>query len=513
MDPNFEGRVLVIANRLPITIKDTQDGNFEYNISSGGLVSGLRSLAKAVDFKWFGWPGIDIHRNDKDKVRRDLQDKFNAYPIFLNEQMAQAHYNGFSNSVLWPLLHRMPEKVRAGDNWSAAYQHVNEIFADNIVPMVEDDDLIWVHDYHLLLLPGILRERLSKKKNIKIGFFLHTPFPTDDYFTILPLREEICRSLLLCDVVGFHTQEYADDFLNSASLVLEGVSRSPADLHWGDRKVIVHGFPIGIEPESFRQQMKSDRVKGELTKLKHSFEGRKIILGVDRLDYIKGIPQKLMAFDRFLTEHPEWVSQVCLIQLAIPTRAEVDTYKELRKEVEALVGHINGKHGTFSSAPIHYIYRSIEPELLCALYAAADVCIISSIRDGLNMVSYEYIACQNKDTAGVLMMSYYAGAVKTLPATVVVNPWDRPRFANTIEDALEMPIEERRRRFSQNVDVVERCTSVRWGTSFLNTLYIGRLLKRDELPDLTQQVKETDNRTIKSTHILQERSRSRETDQ
>ncbi|KAL6243337.1 hypothetical protein RBB50_009889 [Rhinocladiella similis] len=510
MDPGFEGRVLVIANRLPITIKDTKDGSFEYNVSSGGLVSGLRSLAKAVDFKWFGWPGIDIHRNDKDKVRRDLQDKFHAYPIFLNEQVAQAHYNGFSNSVLWPLLHRLPEKVRAEDNWSTAYQEVNEIFADNILPMVEDEDLIWVHDYHLLLLPGILRERLSKKKNVKIGFFLHTPFPTDDFFTILPLREEICRSLLFCDVVGFHTQEYAQDFLDSASIVLEGVSRSPADLHWGDRKVIVHGFPIGIEPESFRQQMESECVKRELTKLKTSFKGRKIILGVDRLDYIKGIPQKLMAFDRFLTEHPDWVGKVCLIQLAIPTRAEVDTYKKLREEVEALVGHVNGKHGTFSSTPIHYLYRSIKPEQLCALYAAADVCIISSIRDGLNMVSYEYVACQNKNTAGVLMMSCYAGAVKTLPATVVVNPWDRPRFANTIEGALEMPAEERRRRYSQNAAIVDRCTSVRWGTMFLNTLYKSRIPEPDELPDPNEQITESDNHTIRSAHILQERSRSRE---
>ncbi|KAJ9617989.1 hypothetical protein H2204_013219 [Knufia peltigerae] len=467
MDPHFEGRVLVIANRLPITIKDTKDGNFEYNISSGGLVSGLRSLAKAVDFKWFGWPGIDIHRNDKDKVGRDLQDKFHAYPIFLNEQLAQAHYNGFSNSVLWPLLHRMPEKVRAEESWPMAYREVNEIFADNIVPMVEDDDLIWVHDYHLLLLPGILRERLAKKKNVKIVL----------------------------------------------QIVLDGVSRSPSDLHWGGRKVIVHGFSIGIEPEDFRQRTESECVKRELANLKDSFKGQKIILVVDRLDYIKGIPQKLMAFDRFLAEPPDWVDKVCLIQLAIPTRAEVDTYKKLREEVEALVGHVNGKHGTFSSTPIHYFYRSIKPEQLCALYAAADVCIISSIRDGLNMVSYEYVACQNQDTAEVLLMSYYAGAVKTLPSTVVVNPWDIPRFSNTIEDALEMSAEERRRRYRQNVDIVDRCTSVRWGTMFLNTLYKGRVPEPEELPDATEQIKETDNRTIRTAHILQERSRSREASQ
>lgn len=247
MDPNFEGRVLVVANRLPITIKADAEGNFDYTMSSGGLVSGLRSLAKVVDFKWFGWPGIDVHRNDKDKVRSQLHDQFNAVPIFLAEDLAERHYNGFSStfslggpsdvslaltcfppdSVLWPLLHRMPEKVGTDGSWADAYQEVNEIFADNIVPYVEDGDLIWVHDYHLMLLPGILRGRLSKKKDLRIGFFLHTPFPSEDHFTILPFREEICRSLLLCDVIGFHTNEYARDFLDSARTVLKYVASIP----------------------------------------------------------------------------------------------------------------------------------------------------------------------------------------------------------------------------------------------------------------------------------------------
>ncbi|KAK5029296.1 hypothetical protein LTS07_005758 [Exophiala sideris] len=509
MDEAFEGRVLVIANRLPITIKEVQEGDFEYNISSGGLVSGLRSLAKAVDFKWFGWPGIDIHRNDKDKVRHDLADKFNAYPIFLPEDLAQRHYNGFSNSVLWPLLHRMPEKVGAEESWSKAYQEVNEIFADNIVPYVEDGDIVWVHDYHLLLLPGILRARLGKKKNLRIGFFLHTPFPTDDFFTILPFREEICRSLLLCDVVGFHTQEYARDFLNSASVVLEGVSRSPSDLHWDGRKVIVHGFPIGIEPGDFREKMETDAVKQELDGLKKYFTGQKILLGVDRLDYIKGIPQKLRAFDRFLTEHPEWLGKVVLIQLAIPTRPDVVTYQRLREEVESLVGHVNGKHGTFSHTPIHYLYRSIKPEQLCALYAVSDVCIISSIRDGLNMVSYEYIACQNKETAGTLMMSYYAGAVKTLPSCTVINPWDIPRFANTIRDVLDMPQAERRQRYTENAHVVDTYTSVRWGTSFLNTCYKMELPKQTDGGTPEERNNPDDDRAMMSAHLMQ-KSRSGE---
>ncbi|KAJ9650356.1 hypothetical protein H2198_010339 [Neophaeococcomyces mojaviensis] len=484
IDPDFEGRVLVVANRLPMTIKPKDDGEFEYSISSGGLVAGMKGLAKVVDFKWFGWPGIDIHRNDKDKVRLHLADNFNAVPIFLSKDLAEKHYNGFSNSILWPLLHRMPEKAGLETDWSKAYQEVNEIFADNILPHAEDSDMIWVHDYHLLLLPGILRDRLKKKKNLKIGFFLHTPFPTEDYFTILPFREEICKSLLLCDVVGFHTNQYAKDFLDSARIVLPGVARSPVDLHWAGQRVLVHDFPLGIESDEWREKLETETAQTELASIQQQFKGQKILLGVDRLDYIKGIPQKLLAFDRFLTEHPEWVGKVVLIQLAIPTRADVDAYRVLREEVEQLVGRVNGRHATFKYTPVHYLYRSIKPELLSALYAAADVCVISSVRDGLNLVSYEFAACQEKKK-GVLMMSNYVGAMRTLPTSsmVVFNPWDTPRFAERINQALNMGEEEREKRYKEIMKVVDTWTSAKWGKNFLETMMKGEIPKNVGMPD------------------------------
>ncbi|KIW74671.1 alpha,alpha-trehalose-phosphate synthase (UDP-forming) [Fonsecaea pedrosoi CBS 271.37] len=504
MDPDFEGRVLVVANRVPISIKTTQEGEFEYSMSSGGLVSGLKGLAKAIDFKWFGWPGIDVHRNDKDRVRRHLQDKFNAVPIFLAESLAEMHYNGFSNSILWPLLHRMPDRAGSDERWSKAYQEVNEIFADNIVPYVEDNDIIWVHDYHLLLLPGILRERLSKKKNLKIGFFLHTPFPTEDYFTILPFREQICKSLLLCDVVGFHTNQYAKDFLESARIVLEGVARSPSDLHWNGRKVIVHGFPLGIEADEWKQKLQTDAVKQEAANLRAEFDEQIIILGVDRLDYIKGIPQKLRAFDRFLTDHPEWVGKVVMVQLAIPSREDVDTYRKLREEVESLVGCINGKHATFKHTPIHYLHRSVKPEQLCALYAISDVLIVSSIRDGLNLVSYEYAACQ-EERKGVLMMSTYAGAIKTLPPSslILLNPWDTPRFAERINQAVNMGMDERAQRHKEMMQVVDTWTSVKWGKAFLHTMMTMEVPQDAEMPDRdplvgwTSEVPDSETGTIR----------------
>ena len=208
------------------------------------------------------------------------------------------------DSVLWPLLHRMPEKSQSDVRWDDAYKEVNEMFADYIVPYVGDGDAIWIHDYHLLLLPAVLRKRLQNKKNVKIGLFLHTPFPTEDYFSILPFRELICDGLLSCDLVGFHIDEYAKDFLDSASRVLKGVERSPKDLHYEGRKLIVDAFPIGIDPDEFKERLESEAFQKESERLERDFADKHVLVGVDRLDYIKGIPQKLLAFDKFLTDNP-----------------------------------------------------------------------------------------------------------------------------------------------------------------------------------------------------------------
>ena len=463
-----EGRLFIVANRLPINITQRENGEFEFKLSSGGLVSGLKSLSSAMKFLWFGWPGIDVHRNDKDVLRDKLKQQFGAIPVFLPQQLAEKHYNGFSNAVLWPLLHRMPEKAQSDASWSEAYQEVNEIFCDNLIPHLEDGDIVWIHDYHLLLLAGCLRNRLRGKK-VKLGFFLHTPFPSEDHFSILPFREAICNGLLSCDVVGFHIREYVEDFLDSAQKVLEGVERSPSDLHYRGRKLIAHEFPIGIQANEFHDKLASDIAQEKLRSLKTDFQDKKVLLGVDRLDYIKGIPQKLLAFDSFLTENPEWLGKAVLVQLAIPTRSDVKEYQKLQLEVERLVGYVNGKHGSYSYTPIIYLYRSIPPEELCALYAVADVCIVSSTRDGLNLVSYEYVACQ-KSRNGVLMMSQYTGAAQMLTSSFKFNPWDTPRFAERIAQALTMPVEERRRRWEEAANVVQSWDSIRWGKSFLETL-------------------------------------------
>jgi len=213
-------RLLVVANRLPVNVSIGQDGKLGTSMASGGLVSGLQALSKSMQFQWFGWPGTDIHRHDMERVQEELVSQHNAVPIFLNKELVEGHYNGFSNSVLWPLLHGLPARAQFDENWNEAYINVNKQFADTIVPYVQDGDRIWIHDYHLLLLPRFLRDRLQGKQNVRIGFFLHTPFPSEDAFAVLPLREGICDGLLSCDLMGFHIREYVDIFLNSAAGLL-----------------------------------------------------------------------------------------------------------------------------------------------------------------------------------------------------------------------------------------------------------------------------------------------------
>ncbi|KPI36452.1 Alpha,alpha-trehalose-phosphate synthase [UDP-forming] 1 [Cyphellophora attinorum] len=491
-DDEDTGRLFIVANRLPISIKQRKDGTFDFTTSSGGLASSLAGLSQKVKFLWFGWPGVDVHRNDKDELRKRMQNEYGAVPVFLSKQLAEAHYNGFANSTLWPLLHRLPEKASSKSEWSDAYKEVNETFADVLLPHLEDGDTVWIHDYHLLLLPTALRERLRNKK-VRLGFFLHTPFPSEDYYSILPFREAICNGLFNCDVIGFHVPEYVASFLDSAEKALPDVERSPHDLHYQGRKIIVHHFPIGIDPTQFHRALQQKDSEEEFQHLLNTFKGKKLLVSVDRLDYIKGIPQKLTAFDHFLTEHPEYAGKVALVQLAIPSREGVPEYNQLRDEVERLVGRVNGRHSTTSYTPVVYLYQSLAFPKLCALYAAADGCVVSSVRDGLNLVSYEFIACQKRKAddkegvgPGLLLLSHYTGARTMLGSSLIFNPWDTPRFAETIKTALEMPREERQKRYEEAAEVVESRTSLQWGLDFLETMKTLKI-SPDEEPAGVQQ--------------------------
>ncbi|KAK7422083.1 Trehalose-6-P synthase/phosphatase complex synthase subunit [Neonectria punicea] len=460
------GRLLLLSNRLPITIKRSEDGSYSFSMSSGGLVTGLSGLSKTTSFQWYGWPGLEVPENEVDGMKTRLKDEYGAHPVFIDDELADRHYNGFSNSILWPLFHYHPGEITFDESAWAAYQEVNRLFAKTVIKDVQDGDLIWVHDYHLMLLPQMLREEIgNSKKNVKIGFFLHTPFPSSEIYRILPVREALLTGLLDCDLIGFHTYDYARHFLSSCSRILE-TPTTPNGVDWNGRFVTVGAFPIGIDPDNFVEGLKKPKVQERIAALSRKFEGVKLIVGVDRLDYIKGVPQKLHALEVFLTEHPEWIGKIVLVQVAVPSRQDVEEYQNLRAVVNELVGRINGKFGTIEFMPIHFLHQSVSFDELTALYAVSDVCLVSSTRDGMNLVSYEYIATQ-RDNHGVMILSEFTGAAQSLNGSLIVNPWNTEELANAIHDAVTMSPEQREANYKKLERYVFKYTSAWWGASFV----------------------------------------------
>jgi trehalose 6-phosphate synthase len=319
-----------------------------------------------------------------------------------------------------------------------------------------------------MLLPEMLRQRLRDRKNIKIGFFLHTPFPSSEIYRILPVRENLLAGLLHCDLIGFHTNDYAQHFLDSCARILEVSKSSNGIVHKG-KFITVGVFPIGIDPEKFVDGLKKKEVQERVEALSRKFEGVKMIVGVDRLDYIKGVPQKLEAIEAFLTQHPEWVGKLVLVQVAVPSRGDVEEYQNLRAVVNELVGRINGQFGTIEFMPIHFLHQSLNFDELCALYAVSDACLVSSTRDGMNLVAYEYIASQ-RDRHGALILSEFTGAAQSLKGSLLVNPWDHDDMAKAIHTAVTMPQEKRDANYQKLEKYVFKYTSARWGESFVKEL-------------------------------------------
>lgn len=464
------GNIIVVSNRLPVTINKNQEtGEYEYKMSSGGLVTALQGLKKTSTFQWYGWPGLEIPDDEKEKVKKDLKEKFNAVPIFLTDEIADLHYNGFSNSTLWPLFHYHPGEINFDENAWLAYNEANATFAEEIVKNVGDNDLIWVHDYHLMLLPEMLRSKIGNtKKNIKLGWFLHTPFPSSEIYRILPVRQEILKGVLSCDLLGFHTYDYARHFLSSVQRVLN-INTLPNGVEYQGKFVNVAAFPIGIDVDTFTEGLKKSAVQQRIQQLKETFKGCKIIVGVDRLDYIKGVPQKLHAMEVFLNEHPEWIGKVVLVQLAVPSRGDVEEYQYLRSVVNELVGRINGQFGTVEFVPIHFMHKSVPFEELISLYAVSDVCLVSSTRDGMNLVSYEYIACQ-EEKKGSLILSEFTGAAQSLNGALIVNPWNNDELSDAINEALTLLPEKKQANWEKLYKYISKYTSAFWGENFVHEL-------------------------------------------
>ncbi|MFQ5943210.1 MAG: bifunctional alpha,alpha-trehalose-phosphate synthase (UDP-forming)/trehalose-phosphatase [Anaerolineales bacterium] len=458
-------RLVVVSNRLPVEVVRT-DGKFKYHPSAGGLATSLQAVRKQREMLWLGWPGIQVWDDKHRKsIERHLVKEYDSIPLFLPPADFDLYYEGFSNGTIWPLFHYFPQNTHYEEKEWHAYQEINGLFRDKIVEIAEPGDLLWIHDYHLMMLPQLVREALPE---VKIGFFLHIPFPSSELFRMLPWREEILQGLLGSDLIGFHSHGYARHFLSSL-LRLLGLEQEFGRVTVGDRAVRVDTFPIGVDVNRFESAMGTDAVKKELADLQQETEDRSIVLTVDRLDFTKGIVERLESFDHFLAENPDWHRRVTLISLAVPSRTGVPEYQALKKEIDEAVGRINGLYGKPGWVPIWYMYRFLPFDRLVALYGAADVALVTPLRDGMNLVAKEYLAA-HPDGSGVLILSETAGAAEELGEALIVNPHDTGEISGALRHALMMSESEKVARNSPMLARLRRYDVVRWAEDFLSQL-------------------------------------------
>ncbi|KAI9403168.1 hypothetical protein POPTR_001G383600v4 [Populus trichocarpa] len=480
-------RLLVVANRLPVSAVRRGEDSWSLEMSAGGLVSALLGV-KEFEARWIGWAGVNVPDEVGQKSLTKALAEKRCIPVFLDEEIVHQYYNGYCNNILWPLFHYLglPQEDRLATTRSfqsqfAAYKKANQMFADVVHQHYEEGDVVWCHDYHLMFLPKCLKEY---NNNMKVGWFLHTPFPSSEIHRTLPSRSDLLRSVLAADLVGFHTYDYARHFVSACTRIL-GLEGTPEGVEDQGRLTRVAAFPIGIDSDRFIRALELPQVQDHIKELKERFAGRKVMLGVDRLDMIKGIPQKILAFEKFLEENSHWRDKVVLLQIAVPTRTDVPEYQKLTSQVHEIVGRINGRFGTLTAVPIHHLDRSLDFHALCALYAVTDVALVTSLRDGMNLVSYEFVACQDSKK-GVLILSEFAGAAQSLGAgAILVNPWNITEVADSIRQALTMLPEEREKRHRHNFVHVTTHTAQEWAETFvseLNDTVIEAQLRTRQVP-------------------------------
>ena len=463
-----ERRLLVLSNRLP-ELRSTEGAHEGRKQSVGGLVSALRPVLERSKGIWLGWSG----RTRSDAVPTDVgvdvvQGIAFAWVDF-PEEWQRGYYNGASNSALWPLFHSFPGRVSfAWKDWEA-YRAANLSFATVAGTLIGPAETIWVHDYHLLLLGKYLRARGFRGR---VGFFQHIPFCGPDIFFLLPWAMEVLEAMLEFDLVGFHTAGYVENFLRCVASV-PGVRVEGSLIVWKDRSCTVGAFPLGIIPADF-QDAGDAAASEEIAGLVRALGSSRLVLGVDRLDYTKGIPERIDAFGRLLELFPAWRKNVSLVQVSVPSRADVPEYAEQRTRVENAVGRINGEFGEADWVPIRYLYRSYGRSQLSELYRLADVGYVTPLRDGMNLVAKEYVAAQDPKDPGVLLLSRFAGAAEELRDALLTNPWDAEGTARDLDRALQMPDEERMRRHTALLEAVSRTTALTWAEDFLAALAATR---------------------------------------
>ncbi|HEX8789814.1 MAG TPA: bifunctional alpha,alpha-trehalose-phosphate synthase (UDP-forming)/trehalose-phosphatase, partial [Polyangiaceae bacterium] len=460
------GRLILVSNRLPVTVAVEGD-TFAVKQSSGGLVTGLRGPHESSGGTWIGWPGDVSGLPDDRRAALDRQlAAMRLAPVHLSPAEVSAYYDGFSNAVLWPLFHYLLDRIPPTSQEWETYRAVNERFADAAArAWTGPEDMVWVHDYQLVLVPQMLRERVP---GARIGFFLHIPFPASEVLRILPWREQVVEGLLGADLVGFHTHTYRTHFSSSVLRIL-GISTQGDSIYTNGREVRLGVFPIGVDAAAFTAHAEDPAVQREAKGIREEARGERILLGIDRLDYTKGIPRRLLAYERMLEREARWRGKVRLVQIAVPSRDQVPSYQEYRRQVDEMVGRINGIYGTVDWTPIHYVHRSLDARKVVALYCAADVMLVTPLRDGMNLVAKEFVTCRT-DEDGVLVLSEFAGAAAEMGEALQVNPYDIDAMAQSYSDALEMPEEERCVRMRALRGRIGSRDVHHWAQSFISTL-------------------------------------------
>lgn len=453
-------KTVIISNRLPIKIVE-ENNEYTYIPSEGGLATGLSDVFKTSNSIWIGWPGIEVPENRQEEVRQKLE-TLHLYPVFLSQNEISLFYEGFSNEILWPVFHYLVTYANYDKTYWECYKEVNEKFAQHALKFIDKDDNVWVHDYQLLLLPGILRSLIS---HAHIGFFQHIPFPSYEIFRLIPWREELLNGLIGADLIGFHTYDDVRHFMSTANRLLP-VSSSSNMLFSEDRQIVVEAFPMGIDFDKYAALTSTPAVKKEINFFRKGKENVKMIISIDRLDYSKGILERLKALETLLQNHLEYIGVVELYMIVVPSRDTVPQYKELKEQIDQLVGNINAKFRSVNWIPVNYFYRSFPIEVLSALYATADICLVTPMRDGMNLVSKEYVASRNNND-GVLILSEMAGASKELTDAIIVNPNNLNDITTAIELALKMPLKEQHQRMKSMRAIVKKFNVKHWITHFI----------------------------------------------
>jgi len=467
-------KLIMVSNRLPLTVSEEKQ-QLKFLPSAGGLVSGLSDYLDSMkdvslsefNHLWVGWPGNPISEKNKQAVKEILTRDFKSSPVFIAQNLIDNFYNGFCNKTIWPLFHYYPSQASYEEDEWEAYIKVNELFFQALSELIEPTDKVWIHDYHLMLLPGLLRE---KYKDLSIGFFLHIPFPVYEIFRLLPRKWQlkIIEGLLGSDLIGFHTHDYTQYFLRCVLSIL-GYENNMGVIVLEDRIVKAETFPMGINFKKFSSLAASNEIAKEQKNLKKILSDFKIILSIDRLDYTKGIINRLEGYENFLANNPHWHGKAVLMMVVVPSRIGVEHYRIMKRRIDEQVGKINGKFGTISWIPIIYQYKFLPSNQLVALYSASEVALITPIRDGMNLIAKEYVASRN-DGTGVLILSEMAGAAKELGEAIIINPNDRQEIGQALKAALEMPVDEQKKRMQAMRNRLRRYDVIKWGNEFIGEL-------------------------------------------